>query len=328
MKVLGLGNALVDIMTRMDKDDYLKEFDLPKGSMILVDADKSNRVYEGTGHLERTLASGGSAANTIHGLSNLDIETGFIGKIGRDEIGEVFYKDLLKSGIKPHLLYSRTDSGKVMVLVSPDSERTFATYLGAAVEMKSSELRDDIFEEYDIFHIEGYIVQDHELLETAMKKAKKHGLKISIDMASYNVVDENLEFLKYILQEYVDIVFANEEEARSLTGKEPHGALFELAGSCEIAVVKTGKKGSLILHRDQKHEVGVIDVVSIDTTGAGDLYAAGFLYGLLNDLSMENCGRIGSLLAGKVIGVMGPKISEATWKEVRALVKEIIATQP
>ena len=328
MKVLGFGNALVDIMTRMDKDGYLQEFDLPKGSMILVDADKSKRVYEGTSHLERTLASGGSAANTIHGLSNLDIETGFIGKIGRDEIGEVFYKDLLKSGIKPHLLYSQTDSGKVMALVSPDTERTFATYLGAAVEMKSSELRDDIFKDYDIFHIEGYIVQDHELLEAAMKKAKKHGLRISIDMASYNVVDENLEFLKYILQKYVDIAFANEDEARSLTGKEPHDALFELAGNCEIAVVKTGKKGSLILHQDQKHEVGVIDVVSIDTTGAGDLYAAGFLYGLVNDLSMENCGRIGSLLAGKVIEVMGPKISEATWKEVRTLVKEIEATQP
>ncbi len=322
-KVLGLGNALVDIMTRMDHDQYLDTFGLPKGSMTLVDAHKSKLVYNGTSHLDKTLASGGSAANTIHGMANLGIETGFIGKISKDEIGEVFYNDLVKSDIKPHLTYSKTGTGRAIALVSPDAERTFATYLGAAIELGQDDLYDELFIGYDLFHIEGYSVQDHKLIETGVKKAKQHGLRISIDMASYNIVEENLEFLRYILEEYVDIAFANEEEARSLTGKSPQNALEEMAGMCATAIVKTGRNGSLISQDGNRHEVGVIKVDSIDTTGAGDLYASGFLYGMVKGLSPEKCGQIGSLLAGKVIEVMGPKILPATWPEIIEAVRSI-----
>jgi len=317
MKILGMGNALVDIMTELDHDGYLETFDLPKGSMILVDAIKSERVHRQTNHLKKTIRSGGSAANTIHGLASLGIETGFLGTIGKDRMGEIFRSDLEKNNITPHLSYGKCGSGKAMALISPDTERTFGTYLGAALELSEKDLKDDIYEQYDIFHIEGYIVQNHELLEASLRKAKEYGLKVSIDMASYNVVEENLDFLKEVVEKYVDYVFANEEEARVFAGLSPMKALHRISEMCEIAVVKIGKEGSLVKKGDDIFMVEAVPVKSIDTTGAGDLYASGFLYGLVNDLPIDRCGDIASLLAGKVIEQIGPKIPDEIWSEIR-----------
>lgn len=322
-RILGMGNALVDIMTRMDSDHYLQQFDLPKGSMILVDAQRSRKIYDETTHLEKTIRSGGSAANTIHGLANLKIESGFIGKIGNDEMGRIFYDDLVKSGINPHLYTSKVETGRAVALISPDAERTFATYLGAAVELDQNDLSQELFSQYDIFHIEGYIVQNHELLKAALKLAHQKGLRVSLDMASYNVVEQNRDFLEEMLRKYVDIVFANEDEARSLTGLEPREALDRIAEMCDIAVVKVGKKGSFVKHGKEVNSVGIIDVNSIDTTGAGDLYASGFLYGLSMGMSPDRCGRIGSILAGKVIEEIGPKIDDSKWREVRKMVEAV-----
>jgi len=327
-KVLGLGNALVDIMTSLDHDGYLPEFGLPKGSMILVDTGRSKKIYDETIHLQKTVRSGGSAANTIHGLANMGVETGFIGKIGRDEMGKVFHDDMVAAGINTHLSQDHNPTGRAIALISPDTERTFATYLGAAVEMSHQDLDSEIFSQYDIFHIEGYIVQNHALLESALKLAREHKMLISLDMASYNVVAANRDFLEGMLKKYVDIVFANEDEARSLTGKEPEEALVELAGLCEVAVVKVGKEGSLVLSLrslvgSQKYNIDVIPVKSVDTTGAGDLYASGFLYGMVRGYSLEKCGRIGSILAGKVIENIGPKIDESGWKVVYKMIQNL-----
>lgn len=316
-KVLGIGNALVDIMTILKDDETLKQFNLPKGSMQLVDVEFSNKVNKGTDHLEKTIASGGSAANTIHGLARMGIKTGFIGKVGKDEFGTYFSDDMLKSGIQPLLQLSETASGKAMALISPDSERTFATYLGAAVELSADDLTDELYRGYDYFHIEGYLVQNHALIEQAVKLAKKNGLKVSLDMASYNVVEDNLEFLKTIVAEYVDIVFANEEEAKSFTGKEPEEAVHVFGDQCEIAVVKVGKEGSMIKHKGELFRVDAIQTNPVDTTGAGDLYAAGFLYGLIQGQSLRSCGETGSILAGKTIEVIGPKMSEKQWNAVK-----------
>ncbi len=319
-KVLGMGNALVDIITRIDGDHYLQRFDLPKGSMTLVDRVRSGRLLKGTGHLERRMASGGSAANTIHGMANLGMETAFIGKIGRDKMGKVFRDDLVKSRIEPKLLFSKTESGRAISLVSPDTERTMATYLGAAIEMSEKDLSDEQFRDYDHFHVEGYLVQNHAFLKRALELAKKNNMSVSIDMASYNVVEANKDFLLSVIKDYVDIVFANEEEARAFTGKPPEEALESIAESCEIAVVKLGRNGSLIKQKDRFHRIGIITVKSIDTTGAGDLYASGFLYGHLQNMPLEKCGEIGAILAGKVIEVIGPKMDPERWKEIRRII--------
>ncbi len=322
-KVLGMGNALVDILTKLKTDETLEEFNLPKGSMQLVDFDISNIVNNGTEHLEKQVASGGSAANTIHGIAKMGIETGFIGKVGKDDFGSFFHDDMLNSNISPQLLKSDTPSGKAVALISPDSERTFATYLGAAVELLPEDILAEHFKGYDYFHIEGYLVQNHALIEKAVKFAKKNGLKVTLDMASYNVVEENLEFLKVLLDKYVDIVFANEEEAKSFTGLEPEEALTQFAALCDIAVVKIGKHGSLIQKGTEIFKVESIDANPIDTTGAGDLYAAGFIYGLIKNYSLDKCGKIGSVLAGKTIEVIGPKMDNQQWLVVKNLVEKI-----
>lgn len=322
-RILGIGNALVDIMTRLDSDDYLDHFGLPKGSMTLVDAGRSRSVYDGTMHLERTIRSGGSAANTIHGTARLGIESAFLGKIGRDELGRVFLDDLVQSRIRPALLYSDTESGRAIALVSPDTERTFATYLGAADEMTEKDILPGLFDGYEYFHIEGYLVQNHSLLDKALKTAREMKMKVSLDLASYNVVAENREFLHRVIQQYVDIVFANEDEARALTGLGPREALDVLGRYSDIAVVKVGRNGSLVKQGDGVHQVGIVRVNSVDTTGAGDLYASGFLYGMMMGLPVEKCGRIGAILGGKVIEVMGPKLDETSWEEARKMIRKV-----
>lgn len=324
-KVLGMGNALVDILVKINSDHLLDEFDLPKGSMQLVDKVKSQQLIRAIGHLNYEIASGGSAANTINGLANLDQSCGYIGKIHDDKFGKVFSDDMTKKGIEAILLYGSQDTGIATTLISEDSQRTFATYLGAAVELSPTDLKTEYFNDYHYFHIEGYLVQNHELIEMAVKLAKIHGLKVSIDMASYNVVESNLDFLRKLVKEYVDIVFANEEESKAFTGKDPQKALAEISGMCEIAIVKVGANGSMAKTQQEEISVNAIEAIPVDTTGAGDLYAAGFLYGLANNLSLEKCAKLGSLLGGNVIEVIGPKMDNNRWAKIKSNVNTILA---
>ncbi|MFC2124936.1 adenosine kinase [Bacteroidota bacterium] len=323
-KVLGLGNALVDILIRMDNDRYLDEFELPRGSMILVDDVKAKHIQENTIHLKKDIVCGGSASNTISGIANLGGSCGYIGKVGTDEYGEIFRKDLEQLHVKPYLLRCNTKTGIASTLISQDGERTFGTFLGAAVEISSEDLVSEHFVDYDYLHIEGYLIVNHELMTRALILARENGLKVSIDMASYNVVEANLEYLKPIIEEYVDILFANEEESKALTGKEPEESLNEIAEVVDIAIVKTGGSGSLVSTKGKVYEVPPIQAICLDTTGAGDLYAAGFLYGLTNNLTPEKCGKLGSLLGGNVIQVYGARMDEDHWDKILEEVRHII----
>ena len=322
-KIIGLGNALVDIMTILENDEFLEQNNLPKGSMQLVDQSQSEQVNNAAKNLEQKLTSGGSAANTMYSLAKLGVDSSYIGKISNDEYGNFFKKDMEDSGVNTVLFDSQTPSGVAMALVSKDGERTFATYLGAAVELDQNDLLAEHFEGKDIFHIEGYLVYNHPLMLKAAELAKQFGLKISLDLASYNVVEDNLDFLKDYIQKYVDIVFANEEEAKAFTGKEPEEALNDIAEMAEIAVVKVGKDGSMVKTNGKKYNAGVIDVNMVDTTGAGDSYAAGFLYGLVNDYNPAACAEIGAILSGKVIEFIGAKPDEKTWNDIKDLISKV-----
>lgn len=323
-KVIGLGNALMDIMTPLENDNILKHIGFPRGSMQLVNADKSNEILKLTSHIKSSLASGGSAANTIHAIAHLGMETAFVGKVGEDEYGRLFEEDLKNSGITPSLFYSKTETGRAVAMVSPDSERTFGTYLGAAVEMGPDEMTPEVFKGYDVLHIEGYLVFNEELIEKAIVTAKETGLKVSMDLASFNVVEAKLDFLQRMAKDYVDIIFANEEEAQAFTGeKDPVKALKKIAESVDLSIVKVGKEGSMIMQNGTITNVGVIDANPIDTTGAGDYYAGGFIYGHLKGLKLEQSGKIGALLAGNVIEYMGCNIPSKTWKKILEEVKKI-----
>jgi sugar/nucleoside kinase (ribokinase family) len=314
--VLGIGNALIDVLINITDDSVLQKFGLPKGSMTLVDSVLSSEIKKETKINTRIIQTGGSAANTVHGIAKLGGSCGYIGKISEDEFGNFYVEDFRNNKINTHFFYSETGTGHATGLISPDSERTFGTYLGAAMELTAEEMTHEIFRDYGILHIEGYLVQNHALIEAAMSIAKQNGLLVSIDMASFNIVEANIDFLHRIIREYVDIVFANEEEATSLTGKNPEEALLEIAEMCSIAVVKLGAHGSLIKSGDRIIRIDAISAKSIDTTGAGDIYAAGFLYALTENLDLEVAGKIGSLLAGNVVEIIGAKITDETWNEL------------
>ena len=314
--VLGVGNALIDIITMLENDTHLGTFGLPRGSMTLVDAALSEKIYLATGSLKREMTTGGSAANTVRSLASLGSKCGYLGKIGNDELGRIFKEEFEKKGIKTHLAFSDKDTGRVMGLVSPDSERTMATYLGAAADLVPADFNSSILSGYQYLYMEGYLVQNHELIKMGFDLAKISGLKTSIDLASFNVVEANLEFLRKLIKDSVDIVFANEEEAQAFTGKGPEQALEEIASMCEIAVVKVGKEGSFIQRRNEKHKVQAIKANPVDTTGAGDSYAAGFLHGLTQNYDLEKCGKIAALVSGKVVEVMGANLPFDTWQEI------------
>ncbi len=316
-KVLGIGNALVDTLVKLEDEQFLEEMKLPKGSMQLVSQDEIVDIERKCEGFEKSMSGGGSAANTIHGLAGLNVETAFIGKVGKDELGDLFADDLRAKNIRPFLMQGKSHSGHALAFVTPDSERTFATYLGAALELSPDDLQNSFFEGYDYLHVEGYLLQNHSLLQAILEKARNNGLKISLDLASFNVVEENLDVLKDWVRDYVDILFANEEEARAFTGKDPEQALQEMARVCEIAVVKTGENGSLVKSGAEFCQISAVSATVLDTTGAGDAYAAGFLYGLADARPLDECGRIASLMAGKVIEGMGAKISPDGWEEIR-----------
>ena len=321
--VLGAGNALVDILATLPSDELLDKYNLPKGSMQHVDENLSNKILEEVLAIGCQRVAGGSSANTINGVAMLGLKAGFIGKVGADRLGNDFRSDQQNSGIHTNLLTGSVSSGRAMVLISNDAERTFAVYLGSAIELDSTDMHTSMFEGYSHFHIEGYLVQNHRLFEKAVELAKLSGMTVSLDMASYNVVEENKEFLGRMLEHYVDIVFANEDEAMSFTGLEPDKAVEKFAELCDIAVVKIGKEGSIVKRKHEFHRISAIAANAVDATGAGDLYASGFLYGLANELPLDKCGAIGSLCAGRVVEVIGPKMSEDTWKEIRKEVEKI-----
>jgi sugar/nucleoside kinase (ribokinase family) len=322
MRILGIGNALVDVMTLIDNDYILEKFSLPKGSMQLVDSEKSSIIKSDTANFKRNLVSGGSAANTIHGLAMLGVETGFIGSIGKDDIGDFFENDMKKAGVNTYLSRRNSATGTSVALISPGSERTFATHLGAAVELEANDLEDAYFRDYNILYIEGYQIINKHLVETACKIARKYNMKIAIDLASYNVVDAKLADFKEIIEKYIDIVFANEEEAKSFTGLTPNDALNSLSNICDIAVIKVGKEGSLIKRGEEVIKIGTLPVQCIDTTGAGDLYASGFLYGYAKGLPLDACGYFGSILAGHVIEIVGARMDEVRWKRLMKMLIE------
>ena len=325
-KILGIGNALVDVMTAINDDKILKEFSLPKGSMTLVDSEKSQHIKNETSGFKKSLASGGSAANTIHGLAMLGAKTGFIGSVGKDETGDFFENDMKKAGVKTMLLRHNSATGTAVALVSADSERTFATHLGAAVELTAKDLKEEQFKPFHFLYIEGYLIIDKPLTEKACRLAKENKMKIALDLASYNVVHANHKEFNDIIRKYVDILFANEEEAKAYTGLGPDKALTELSEQVDIAVIKTGKNGSLIKRGDELVKIGVLPVLCRDTTGAGDLYASGFLYGYANNLPLEKCGVLGAILAGNVIEMVGARIPGRRWPGIRKKVLKIAGT--
>jgi len=322
--ILGVGNALTDILATIHGDAFLEEHNLPKGSMQHVDAEVGNKLWNILKDRGIKYVAGGSAANTISACSIFGMRCGFIGKVGKDDLGSMYKSEQIQSNINSMLMRGKNPSGRSIVMIDDNTkERTFAVYLGAALELGPDDLKEEDFKGYDILHLEGYLVQNQDLFRRAVEIGKSLGMVISVDLASYNVVESNLTFLNDIVKNYINILFANEAEAKAFTGKQPSEALDVLASMVDIAVVKVGKEGSMVRNGNIYHFIEPAPAVAVDTTGAGDLYAAGFLYGYANGAPLDICGEIGSIISSKVVEVVGAKVDIQRWKVAKREIREI-----
>jgi len=325
MKILGIGNALVDVLIKLPNEKLLNELNVAKGSMNLIDVEKRNMIFERIKNFTVTQTTGGSVSNTTLALKQLGEPVGFLGKAGNDVYGNFYLKEMTDLKIELHLIQEDTFSGTAIALITPDGERTFCTYLGAAADMRKKDLHSSIFEQYTHLYIEGYLVQNYELIETALTMAKSLKMTTILDLASYNVVASDREFIQSLTERYVDILFSNEEEAMALTGEPSEMAIYKIAEKVPTVIMKAGANGSWIKQKDLFIHVPIYKKIKpLDTTAAGDYYAAGFFYGMINGANLEKCARLGTLLSFYVIQVIGTKLPEETWVEIRKKAKAIL----
>lgn len=317
--VVGVGSALVDILLR-ESDEFVTNTGGPKGGMTLVDSVTSEGLLSKSDQ-KYSQVPGGSACNTIIGIGKLGNRARFIGKRGDDQLGILFENALKASNVEPVLTKSKTPTGRVLSIITPDAQRTMFTFLGASSETTPEELSLEKFRGASLVHIEGYMLFNENLILAALRAAKNSGALISLDLASFTVVEASKKILSDIINEYVDILIANEDEARAYTGKSDEtDALSLLAKQASIAVLKIGKRGSYIAHQGKIHKIGIMgDGTAVDTTGAGDLWASGFLYGLVHNYPMEKCGSLGAACGYEVCQVIGAQIPESRWQRIKNL---------
>ncbi|MDR2809842.1 MAG: adenosine kinase [Tannerellaceae bacterium] len=325
MSTLGLGNALVDILLKLDNEHTLTEIGIAKGAMDMIDEKQMIVIQRTLSHLERRQTPGGSVCNSMRALAKLGAHAGFIGKVGNDATGSYYEQALRIAGVTPYFTKVEGVSGCCTVLISPDGERTMATFLGPAPSLKPEDIREDIIARYNSIYIEGYLLVNEPLVRDTMKKAKRAGVKIALDLSNFNIVNAFKDMLDDIIPAYVDILFSNESEAKAFTGLESGDAIRKMAQMVDIAIVTCGKEGAVVAHRDETIRVIAEGGKPLDTTGAGDHFAAGFLYGLSVGASLEQSARIGSMLAGHVINVIGPQITDDQWKQIKLNVGSILS---
>lgn len=317
--VVGIGSALVDILTHED-NEFLAKTGAAKGGMTLVEKADIER-FLAMSSAKVDIVPGGSACNTVIGIGNLGGRARFVGKCGNGEMAKLFEDNLKNQNVDPALLRTDSPTGRVLSIITPDAQRSMFTYLGASAEMRPDEISPVFFEDAAIVHVEGYLLFNPDLIIRVLSTAKKSEVKVSLDLASYTVVKASKELLKHLVEKYVDILIANEEEAEAFTGyRDEQKALEELATLADIAVLKVGPRGSYVAHAGRTTTINPMgDGSAVDTTGAGDLWAAGFIFGLVSGYPIEECGRLGSACGYEVCQVDGAIIPPEGWERIRKL---------
>ncbi len=326
-KIIGMGNALVDALVHIEDDGMLAAMNLPKGSMQLIDEKRFGEVSESMRVLNPSRALGGSASNAMLALAHLGRNPGFIGKVGDDENGCFYSGAMTDVGVSVCLRHAAMPTGVASTFITPDGQRTFGTFLGAAASLEPEDLDEEMMRGYEYLYLEGYLVQNHALMNRAVEIAKKLGIKVCLDMASYNIVEADREYFTKLVDESVDIVFANEEESRAFTGLEPEKSLEKIASMCDTVVVKLGARGSIARSNTAPGgfascDAGKVEKV-VDTTAAGDFFTAGFMYAFTAGSPLEVCLKAGTLLSTAVIQITGTTLAENTWEKIRANIETL-----
>jgi sugar/nucleoside kinase (ribokinase family) len=323
LTIIGIGSPIVDAIAQVE-DSFLAEIDGDKGGMVLVDAPTI------TGLIERlpfaaVAAPGGSAGNTLFALARMGASTSFLGKTGNCKEGG-FYRDCFGKlgGDISRFKIGDVPNGRCLSLVTPDGERTMRTDLGAAMTLSPEEISAADFAGCDHAHIEGYLLFNEALMRRVLDSAKEAGCTISLDLASFEVVNATKSILPELLRDYVDIIFANEEEGAAFTGiTDDYPAMaLKLAELCDIAAVKVGARGSYVAHAGKVEKIEPMHAAHvIDTTGAGDLWASGFLLGWSQKRPLAECARIGSILGAAVVQEQGSVLPEHVWQDILDSIK-------
>ncbi|MEX0749295.1 MAG: adenosine kinase [Dehalococcoidia bacterium] len=324
--VLGIGNAIVDVLVHAD-DAILEREGMAKGSMQLIDADVANALYE---RLPPGIEmSGGSAGNTMAGIASLGGRGAYFGKVATDQLGQVFAHDMRSTGIdfRSTPSTSGVTTGRCLILVTADAQRTMNTYLGASLELAPDDIDPDVVAGAQVTYLEGYLF-DPPLAKEAFTKAARlahdAGRRVALTLSDSLCVERHrTEFLE-LVERHVDILFANEHEIMSLYRTEHFDdALQQVRGHCGIAALTRSAKGSVIVAGDEVHVIDAEPVERVvDTTGAGDLYAAGFLYGLTHGHALATAARMGSIAAAEVISHVGARPETSLQVLVEAMLRE------
>ena len=308
--VVGIGSALLDFTVEVD-DAHLASTGLTKGQMHLIDSDRSKEIFKTISGMKIETTPGGSAANTLAGVAGFGGRALFIGEVGNDENGRIYISETEKSGVNTRIGNHDSISGHAITFITPDSERTFATHLGAALFLDEKDIKEEDIKKSKILHLEGYLFEPDNLYAAslkAMKAAKKNGVLISVDLSDAGLVGRIFDRLKSVVNDYADIVFANETEAFAFTGVKEAEALDAILQMCTLSVVKLGADGSLIKSKEEMHKIKSFETQVVNTNGAGDMYAAGLLYGISNGYSLQDSGRIGSYASSLVVAQPGARL--------------------
>jgi sugar/nucleoside kinase (ribokinase family) len=323
--VTAIGNAIVDVIAQAD-DSLLAAHSLPKGAMNLIDADMAEKLYGIMGPGKE--ASGGSAGNTIAGIAALGGKAAYIGKVAADQLGKIFTHDIRAVGVTYDTppLTSGLPTARSLIFVTPDAQRTMQTFLGACTQLGPEDVNMDYIEASKVVYMEGYLWDlpraKQAMLDAALK-AKEAGVKVSLTLSdSFCVGRFRDEFLE-LAEKHVDILFANESEILSLYQTESFDeAVKQVKQHCEIAALTRSEKGSVVVNGNEVHTIAAVPGVKVvDTTGAGDAYAAGFLYGYTQGRDLATCGRLGGVMAADVISQYGPRSD----KDVKKLVAHVLS---
>ena len=309
--VIGLGSALLDLIVPVDDED-LNRLGLRKGAMMLIDEAQSREILAGLSDKSMHIEPGGSSANTVAGVAGLGGRGLFMGKVGTDEHGAKYISETERAGVKPVISMDEGTTGHAITFITPDSERTFATHLGAAVRFAKDDVDTRQLRRGKILHIEGYLLEPpapREACMKAMEEAKRAGLLISIDLSDASLIGRIRDVFEQVLKEFADIVFANEDEARAFTGRTPEEAAEHLSRYCDFVAVKIGVEGSIIHTGGRTYRIRAVTTTLVNTNGAGDMYAAGVLYGISNGHGPDMAGIIGSHAAAKVVSQTGARVS-------------------
>lgn len=310
--VTAIGSALLDITAEID-NELLAELQLTKGGMHLVEAGQSHAILQRISEIKVLYSAGGSAANAVAGVVDLGGNGLFLGSVGNDEYGRMYINETEQSGVKANLGKYSEMTGTAITLITPDGERTFATHLGAALNFSESDVHESDITASSILHLEGYLFEMDNLYNAclkAMQIAKQNGVLISIDLADSLLIERIYDRMYGVVEKYADIVFADEDESYRFTGKKEVEALDELEKLCTLAVVKIGERGSLIKINGQFQKIEPVETKVINTNGAGDMYAAGILYGVTHGLDIAASGRLASAAASLVVGRSTARLCE------------------